>query len=155
MSKVALITGGCSGIGLALAKHLLSKGWDVVLADLKTPTWDEDLHIERTLYIETDVTSFDDQLDLFSTAFNWHGRIDFAALNAGVADKDDIFGSISLSAAPIKPDMSTFEIDLFAVYYGIKIFAHYAARNPVPGGKIVVTASAAGFYPNPGLPQYV
>lgn len=45
-------------------------------------------------------------------------------------------------------------------YYGCKLAAHYmsldstAAGKPKPGGKIVMTASAAGIYPAPFVPQY-
>lgn len=155
MSKVALVTGASSGIGLALTKHLLTKGWNVVLADIASPPkQDADLPADRTLFVRTDVGSFDDQAELFSKAFKWHGRLDFAALNAGIAERDDIFGTIDTSKPPTKPDMSTFDVDLFAVYYGIKLFAHYAAQNPMPGGRIVATASAAGLYPLSAIPQY-
>lgn len=101
MANVALITGGASGIGLALTKHLLAKDRDVV-----------------------------------------------------IDDADNIFASIDPSKPPRKPDVSTIEIDLHGIYYGIKLFAHYAWRNPTPSGKIVVTSSVAGFYPNPASPQY-
>jgi 15-hydroxyprostaglandin dehydrogenase (NAD) len=154
MGKVALVTGGSSGIGLALTKHLLAKAWNVVIADVVPPKQEDDLPAHRTLFIKTDVSSFEQQAELFSKAFQWHGRLDFAALNAGITDRDDIFGSIDPSKAPTKPNMLTFDVDLLAVYYGIKLFAHYAVQNPVPGGKIVATSSVVGLYPSPGIPQY-
>ena len=45
-------------------------------------------------------------------------------------------------------------------YYGCKLAAHYmsldssAASKSKPGGKVVITASAAGIYPAPFVPQY-
>jgi 15-hydroxyprostaglandin dehydrogenase (NAD) len=156
MSKVALVTGGSSGIGHALVEHLLSKGWNVVIADITPLSADSKAKFpaERTLFVKTDVSSFDEQAELFSKAFKWHQRLDFAALNAGIDDRDDIFSSIDTSKPPSKPDTSVIDIDLTAVYYGIKLFAHYASQNPIPGGKIVATASAAGLYPSPGIPMY-
>lgn len=47
--------------------------------------------------------------------------VGFAALNAGIDDRDDIFASIDPSKAPQKPDMSTFNVDFSAIYYGISV----------------------------------
>lgn len=157
---VALITGGCSGIGLALAKHLLSKSWAVVLADINPPK--EDLDPDNAKYIPCDVSSWDSQAALFASAYSWQGRLDFCALNAGIDDRDDIFSSISYDPTkpPKKPNMATLEIDLIGVYYGIKLAAHYlslpsaTAGKAKQGGKIVITASAAGIYPILQCPQY-
>jgi len=51
--------------------------------------------------------------------------------------------------------MLTFEVDLFAPYYGLKLAAHYMSLNePVKGGKVVIMASSAGLYALPIIPQY-
>lgn len=155
---IAIVTGASSGIGLALVNHLLERKWNVVMADINPPKTD----LPGTKFVKTDVSSWSDQATLFRQAYEWQGRVDFCALNAGIDDRDDIFNSISgdPSKPPKQPNMKTVEIDLVGVYYGIKLAAHYlcldssGAEKPKVGGKIVVTASAAGIYPISQCPQY-
>ncbi|KUJ12861.1 NAD(P)-binding protein [Mollisia scopiformis] len=162
-SPVAIVTGASSGIGLALTKHLLSQNWSVVLLDVQNPPAEAALPKDKSLYIHCDVGSWDSQAAAFKQAFEWKGRLDFAALNAGIDDRDDIFRTAALDQAefgnhaPRKPDMSTFDVNLLGAYYGAKLFTHYYLRNPSKSRKlgcIVMTSSMAGLYPHAGVPQY-
>ena len=118
--------------------------------------------LDGTLFIKADISSWDQQAALFQQAYEWQGRLDFFAANAGMDDRDDVFATISGSSTqpPRQPNMKTFEVNLIGTYYGIKLAAHYmtldskAAGKAKVGGKIVVTASAAGIYPLPSVPQY-
>ncbi|KAK6439069.1 hypothetical protein LTR95_004720 [Oleoguttula sp. CCFEE 5521] len=147
-----------SGIGLALTKHLLSLQWHVIMADLNPP---KDT-LQNTTYLRTDISSWDSQAATFEKAYAQLGRLDFVALNAGMDDRDDIFASLSSESAkpPRKPNMQTFAVNLTGTYYGVKLAAHYmsldstTAGKKTKGGKITVTASAAGIYPLPVVPQY-
>lgn len=111
--------------------------------------------LDNTLYLKCNVASWDQQASTFQKAFDWQHRLDFVALNAGIDDRDDIFNTISGDPArpPKEPNMLTISVCFTAVYYGIKLAAHYisldskAAGKTRPGGKVVVTASAAGIYP--------
>lgn len=154
---VAIVTGGSSGIGLALTNHLVAKGWHVFILDIQPPI----LAVlpGSTTFIKTDVSKWEDLASAFETAYSKFHRLDFCALNAGTDDRDDIFETISRDPAkpPRKPNMLTFEVNLFGPYYGLKLAAHYMSLNPEPvpqGGKIVVTASAAAFYSHGLVPQY-
>jgi len=153
---VAVITGAASGMGLALSRHLLDKGWRVVMADINLEKGQE---LERELgrnasFRQVDVCDWDQQAALFKHAFQWGGdRIDFLAANAGIDDKQSLYAA-SDDLEPQKPNLKTLEVDLIAVYYGIWLFAHYARKNKLPGGKIVITGSAAGIYPMESNPQY-
>lgn len=152
---VAVVTGGSSGIGLALTNHLIAKQWHVFILDVQPPILK--LLPDYSTFITTDVSDWDQLAAAFQTAHGKFGRLDFVALNAGIDDRDDIFNSIDPAKAPRKPNMRTFEVNLFAPYYGLKLAAHYMSLNPAPvtqGGKIVITASAAAFYAHPVVPQY-
>lgn len=152
MSQVAIVTGASSGIGLALTEHL-SKGWRVILADIQPPLKTDNLTSDNSLYIKCDVSSWESQAAMFSQAFSWASRLDLVALNAGIDDKDDIFNTLDPINPPVKPNMATFDVDLLAVYWGVKLAAHYINRAG-NGGHIVITASGAALYPHHAIPQY-
>lgn len=169
-NPVAIITGASSGIGLALTQHLLSKSWDVVLLDLNPPPASASLPPARHLFLRTDVSSWPSQAAAFARAHAWRRRLDLAALNAGIDDRDSIFPALAPSPTPAtappptEPDTTTFAVNLLGVYAGVKLFAHYASiqtttttaggSRPRPTPTIVVTASAAGLYSLPAVPQY-
>ncbi|KIW34307.1 uncharacterized protein PV07_01094 [Cladophialophora immunda] len=155
---IAIVTGGSSGIGAALVEHLVSLGWNVVIADIHQPKHS----LPGTLYIHSDVSSWEQQSHMFKQAYEWGKRLDFCALNAGIDDRDDIFNTLSydLHKPPKKPNTDTFSVNITGTYYGIKLAAHYmtilsgAAGKAKPGGKITVTGSGAGLFPSPSTPQY-
>jgi NAD(P)-dependent dehydrogenase (short-subunit alcohol dehydrogenase family) len=86
--KIALITGGTSGIGLATARRLLAEGAHVVIAAVDKPGLDaavEDLGSDRTLPVHCEVASLTD-LDALTAAISGrYGRLDVVFANAGVA----------------------------------------------------------------------
>lgn len=107
---VAIVTGGSSGIGEALVHHLLSVGWKVVVADLQPPKAPN----PSVLFARTDISSWDEQAEMFKKAYGWGQRLDFCALNAGVDDSDSIFNTLSrdITKPPSKPDTRCFDINV-------------------------------------------
>jgi 15-hydroxyprostaglandin dehydrogenase (NAD) len=162
-------------MGLALTHHLLSSEtiqWRVVLADINDQSYEKissTLDQSRTIFQRTDVSSWEDSASLFKRAFEWSsddgtdgkGKIDFFAANAGIDDKESVYAPFDLEAEPAKPNVKTLEVDLLAVFFGLKLFIHYARKTRshlapstsfTPG--MVITASNVGLYKFHISPQY-
>ena len=87
--RVAVITGGCSGIGLASARRLAAEGAHVVIGDLdaeRGPQLAEEL---SGAFVATDVTDEAQVQTLFATAKDRYGSVDVAFNNAGISPPDD------------------------------------------------------------------
>ena len=156
-SKVAVVTGTVSGIGLALTQDLLSQGWRIAMGDVNDAAGEELVAKlgPSVLFCKTDVSDWDQLAALFKAAHARWGRIHLHTANAGVGDIEAMYGpTASEDGEPRKPDLRTVDIDLSAVIYGVRLSMHYFRRNATPGGKVVITSSVAGLYPAPHLPQY-
>lgn len=135
-SDTALITGGASGIGLATARLLVSRGVPVVVADVAAPPSDLD-----ATFVSMDVTD----AAAWSALVTQHGPFRFAFLNAGVASR--VYDVCEVDVAEIE---RVLRIDIDGVILG----THAVAPGMVAAGEgsIVCTASLAGllaFAPDP------
>ncbi len=95
--KVAVITGGTTGIGLAAARLFLQQGAKVVIAGRRKEEGERALKDLRTVsdavsFIATDVSKKSDVQNLIQTTVETYGRLDIAFNNAGIEGK---FGPIS------------------------------------------------------------
>jgi NADP-dependent 3-hydroxy acid dehydrogenase YdfG len=89
-SPVLLITGASSGIGAETARHAAGAGWRLVLgarSEEKLENLVSELGEERAVARRCDVTEWDDQEALVTTALERHGRLDAAFANAGFGAK--------------------------------------------------------------------
>jgi 15-hydroxyprostaglandin dehydrogenase (NAD) len=161
-NRVAVITGACSGIGLALTKDLISRGWRVALGDIESSGGDHLVSlfpIGSSIYVETDVTSWESQSALFRAAHDEWGRIDFHTANICVGDRENIFPRRNTIGghhqAIQRPDLQALEVDLTAVVYGTYLALHYFRQAPGKGGRIVLTSSLAGLFSLSIAPQYI
>jgi NAD(P)-dependent dehydrogenase (short-subunit alcohol dehydrogenase family) len=142
--KVAVVTGGASGIGRALCRRFAAEGASVVVADVDAPGAAAVARETEGLAVPCDVSVEADVLALIDAARSSFDRIDLFCANAGIATgsrPDD-------PAAVIGPDASDGDWERM---WRVNVLSHvYAARALVPvmldqgGGHIVVTASAAG-----------
>jgi len=149
---VAIVTGAASGIGLAVTKHLLTRGYRVVMADVNQKEGDR-LSSELgsdTLFQRVDISVYEQQAALFSTAFKWGGgRLDFFAANAGIDDRQSLYEKnetieVDENGAPRPLNLKTMQVDLDAAIQGLWLFKFYARKNERKGGKVVMTSSSAG-----------
>ncbi len=151
--KVAVITGGASGIGLATAKQLATRGAHIVLVDMQASALGAAAKIVAALgsgRVETRVCDVSDHAAMRALADDIVGTLGGVHIvfnNAGVA----VGGPIS--------DMShddwrwIIDVDLWGPIHGVEVFLPHM-RAAQAGGHILFTASFAGLVPNTGLGPY-
>jgi NAD(P)-dependent dehydrogenase (short-subunit alcohol dehydrogenase family) len=87
--RVAVVTGGGSGIGLASTRRLAAEGAKVVVGDLDPETGKAAADEVGGLFVPTDVTSEADVENMFRAASETYGSVDIAFNNAGISPPDD------------------------------------------------------------------
>jgi len=140
--NVALVTGGASGIGLALASAFANRGVKLVLADLDGSAL-RDVSaslVEQgidVLAVQTDVTDQASMQALAEATYERFGHVDILCNNAGVAT----FGSM-LDATQSDWDF-TMSVNVWGVVNGVQTFVPRMIERG-EGGYVVNTASMAG-----------
>ncbi|MEX2205943.1 MAG: SDR family oxidoreductase [Myxococcota bacterium] len=143
--KVAVITGGASGMGRATALRFLSEGARVVVADMNDAVGKEFLesaatsgHKQTLRFVRTDVAEEADVEAMIATAEREFGRVDIVFNNAGIGGA---FGP--LTDLRVEDWDFTFAVLVRGVFLGIKHGARAMKRHG-QGGSIINTASVAG-----------
>ena len=89
VDRVAVVTGGASGIGLATARRFASEGAHVVVGDVDPVSGKAAAEEVGGLFVPVDVTSPEQVTALFQTAVDTYGGLDVAFNNAGISPPDD------------------------------------------------------------------
>ena len=87
--RVAVVTGGGSGIGLASVRRLASEGAKVVVADVDAETGKAAADEVGGLFAQVDVTEEEQVSALYQTTVDTYGSVDVAFNNAGISPPDD------------------------------------------------------------------
>ena len=133
--KVAVVTGGCSGIGLAVVQRFAAEGAKVVIGDVddvKGPTIAEQV---GGTYVHVDVTDKRQVDALFETAFTTYGSVDIAFNNAGISPPEDA----SILDTELEAWKRVQEVNLTSVYLCCKAALPYMLEQK--SGSIINTAS--------------
>ncbi len=143
--KVAVITGGASGMGRATALRFLDEGASVVIADLNEKSGAEAVelaasagHEKRFRFVRTDVAEEPDVERMVALADAEFGRLDCVFNNAGIGGA---FGPVT--ELDVEDWDATFAVLVRAVFLGIKHGARSMRERGIEGS-IINTASVAG-----------
>ena len=133
--KVAVITGGCSGIGLATVRRFAEEGAKVVIGDLDETNGPRIADEVGATFVRVDVVSKEDVDGLFRTAKETHGSVDIAFNNAGISPPEDD----SILDTDLDAWRKVQEVNLTSVYLCCKAALPYMLEQG--RGSIINTAS--------------
>jgi NAD(P)-dependent dehydrogenase (short-subunit alcohol dehydrogenase family) len=135
IDRVAVVTGGASGIGLATAHRLAAEGAKVVIGDVDPASGKAAADAVGGTFVQVDVTSEEQVKALFDTAVATYGGLDIAFNNAGISPPDDD----SILTTGLDAWRRVQEVNLTSVFLCCKYaIPHMQARGR---GSIVNTAS--------------
>jgi len=150
-NKIALITGGASGIGAATARLFVQEGAKVVLADLneeKGKAFEAELKAQgaEAVFVKANITSEEEVASLFKQAIEAFGKVDIVFNNAGIGR---VQPTHELDYSEWR---NTVNVDLDGVF----LVARESIREMLKagGGTIVNTASMYGWVGSPGSAAY-
>lgn len=150
--KVAVVTGGSSGIGRATALVLARDGAKIVVSDVDQQGGEETAQLVRdqggdAVFFMADVAQAADAQALVAQAVSHYGRLDIAVNNAGI-------GGLTVPTAeyPDEAWQQVIAINLTGVFYGIK--HQIPAMLKTGGGAIVNISSILGSVGFPTTPAY-
>ncbi|HEY9217817.1 MAG TPA: glucose 1-dehydrogenase [Phenylobacterium sp.] len=144
--KVALVTGGASGIGRGCAERLAAEGAAVVITDIQDDLGGQTAAAVGGLYLNHDVTSEDAWVEVIGKIAERHGRLDILVNNAGIGLPGSV---LDMSLADFRRQTA---VNLDGVFLGMKHSIPLMRKGG--GGSIVNMSSVAGLKGSPRLAGY-
>ena len=144
--RVAIVTGGAQGFGLAITKRFIESGAKVLIWDKATEYLNK-VDLKNTKKIEVDVSSYESVEKAFAESLAYENKIDILINNAGIAGPN-----FKTWDYPLEEWQKVIDIDLSGVFYCCKtIVPHFIKHNY---GRIVNISSIAGKEGNPNAMPY-
>jgi len=149
-NRVAIVTGGAQGFGLAITERFIQSGAKAVIWDI-----DEDeakktiskINSKNLTYQIVDVTDFESVSKKLKEVENLLGKIDILVNNAGIAGKNT-----TVADYPIEEWNRVINLNLNSVFYCSKAVVPFMEKNNY--GRIINIASIAGKEGNPNASAY-
>ncbi len=148
-NKVAIITGGAGGIGMATTKLFLAEGAKVVIVDISKEALEKasfELDNENLSYCVADVSKAKDNEKFVEHTLKVHEKIDIFFANAGIEGT-----SKPIAEYPDAIFDKVIAVNLKGVWLGCK----YVIPKMKNGGSVMITSSVAGLKGFSGLGAYV
>ena len=149
-NRVAVVTGGAQGFGLAITERFIESGAKVVIWDIdenEAKKALEKVNSKNLSYQIVDVSDFGKINDKLIEIESMHGKIDIFINNAGVAGMNT-----TVAEYPIEEWNKVINLNLNAVFYCCKAVVPFMEKNNY--GRIVNIASIAGKEGNPNASAY-
>ena len=149
-NRVAIVTGGAQGFGLAITERFIESGakviiWDIDESEAKKAL--EKVNSENLTYQIVDVSNYETINAKLSEVEKSHGKIDIFVNNAGVAGMNT-----TVTEYPIEEWNKVINLNLNAVFYCCKAVVPFMEKNNY--GRIVNIASIAAKEGNPNAMPY-
>jgi glucose 1-dehydrogenase len=151
--KVAIVTGGNSGIGKAIALGLAKAGANIVIDYIADPDAASALEREivalgdRAIGVDADVSHVDDLQKLIDVAVAQFGRVDIMVNNAGVETRTSVLDTTEAQYDRV------LSINLKSAFFGTQIAARQMIKQG-GGGRIINVTSVHEDWPMPGNTAY-
>lgn len=160
-NKIAVVTGGASGLGRATVEELVKAGIKVAILDVNQQAGDEavnELGSDKTLFIQTDVTSDSSVEAAFEQVLTTFSKVDICINCAGIAPAKKVLDRDGL-AQPLEAFSKTISINLVGTFNVARVAAQMMARNEpeaesLERGIIINTASVAAYEGQMGQAAY-
>lgn len=148
-TKIAIVTGGGSGIGASVANHLAADGWTVVVAGRRKEMLDQFIAssknpAESFFAVSTDVTDETSVVSLFEQVVAKFGRVDMLFNNAGIGAP-----AVDIDQLSLDDWQKVINVNLTGVFLCTREAFKVMRKQSPQGGRIINNGSVSAYVPRP------